>query len=205
MSEERDFVELFKQSIECLTDANIDFVVVGGSILPYYGHTRSTEDIDIMIITDGVKDINLQKLVKNFDNNNLSLTFNDLILGIEEKVHITVFDMINFVFRIDLKSISTELDRLTYQTRRNVTLHDIIVPISSPESLIAVKSLEGFRSHTDLEDIVSLIELTDFDFDLLEKFIQITNSKVFLCSFLKNEQTVKIIQFIKNLKCQIDT
>ncbi|MHA2029224.1 MAG: DUF6036 family nucleotidyltransferase [Candidatus Kariarchaeaceae archaeon] len=201
MKEERDFATLFKQAIYCLQSADIDFVVVGGSILPYYGHTRSTEDIDIMLFLDDIKDNQLQRLVEYFSEHQLSVTMNELRLGLEENVHITVFDMINFVFRLDLKRITTPLDRLSYQTRRIITLYGVQVAISGPESLVAVKSLEGFRSNTDMEDIISMIELVEFDFQILEKFLNLTGSKSFLCSYLRHHDSTQITTFMRNLGC----
>ncbi|MHA1213594.1 MAG: DUF6036 family nucleotidyltransferase [Candidatus Heimdallarchaeota archaeon] len=173
MTDFRRFQELAVIAATCLEDCNIDYVLVGGATVGVYGVIRSTEDIDLMIKLESSETAKITALVECFQKNNLSITANELILGLEENSHITVFDLKNPILRLDLKQIRTRLDYSTYDLRREVDLFGSgkTFWISSPESLIAVKLLPGFRSEKDLDDVRGILLRSSniIDWSLLEK------------------------------------
>lgn len=173
MTDFRRFQELAVIAVTCLEECNIDYVLVGGATVGVYGVIRSTEDIDLMIKLESREKAKISALVECFQKNKLSITTTELILGLEENSHITVFDLKNPILRLDLKRIRTKLDHSTYNLRREVDLFGSSKTfwISSPESLIVVKLLPGFRSENDLDDVrgILLRSSSIIDWFLLEK------------------------------------
>ncbi len=199
----RSFKELFIQSISCLDDCNIDYVVVGGTIVPYYGATRSTQDIDILINADHITDNQVENLVTCFNALKLSVTKKEILLGFKENVHITVFDLITPIFRLDIKKIKSPLDYLTYNTRKYIELYQLKVPVSTPESLIGIKSSPGFGSNTDIEDIISILEIQgdSIDYELLNQFLNSGGGSEIFCQIIRESKLSDKEKILKNIVC----
>ncbi len=162
-----EFANLFKKSVNCLENNNIEFVVVGGSVLSYFSSIRSTVDIDIMLHIKSIDYIELKGLVKCFNENSISITYDEMVDAFNKKIHVTGFDETTWTYRLDIKMISSEFDLFTFKNRIMAPLYGTIVPITSAESLIATKISDGFQSDQDLEDIISIIETSELDYNLL--------------------------------------
>ena len=159
MNNFRRFQELAEIAVTCLNKCSIDYVLVGGATVSAYGVIRSTEDLDFMIVLDHKETKKIKSLVECFQENHLSITEEELKLGLEENSHITVFDLKSPLLRLDLKQIRTEVDNSTFTLRKKVDLFDngLDFWISAPESLIIVKLMPGFQSEKDLDDVKSII------------------------------------------------
>lgn len=204
MSEHNTFLDFFRRASSLLTKHEIDYVIVGGAVLPYYGNIRTTQDIDIMILTEDVKHSKFVSLVDDFNEENISITYGELSQAFNEGVHVSAFDTKTWLFRLDIKKIEGPLDLSTYKNKRLVTLFGEEVFISSPESLIAVKISPGYQSSTDLEDILYLIETQELDVDLLRKLVKLTNSQSELCAFLTKCESHRCLKLSDQLKCNLD-
>ncbi len=194
--------DLFSRAVKCLVNNNIPFVVVGGAIVPYYGNLRATQDIDLMLlIEDGTE--NLEALVECFNENDISISLEDITECMTENIHVSGFDTKTWVYRLDIKRVNTQFDRFTFESRRYVMLNNVEVPISSVESLIAIKISDGFRSDQDLEDISSIIDMMnieDLDLNLLEQALQLLNVKEQLLDYLDQLGTDNCRQLIELLR-----
>ncbi len=105
MTDFRRFQELALIAVTCLDECNVDYVLVGGATVGVYGVIRSTEDIDLMIKLESNEKAKITALVDCFQKNDLSITANELIMGLEENSHITVFDLKNPILRLDLNRL----------------------------------------------------------------------------------------------------
>ncbi|HUT79779.1 MAG TPA: DUF6036 family nucleotidyltransferase [Candidatus Bathyarchaeia archaeon] len=173
MSDYRRFQELAEIAVTCLDESFIDYVLVGGATIGVYGAIRSTEDLDFMIMLESSEEKKITTFIECLQNNQLSITKDELVQGLEEHSHITVFDLKSPLLRLDLKQIRTKLDYSTYNLRKKVDLFGSGKDfwISSPESLIVVKLLPGFQSEKDLEDVrgILLRSADTLDWTLLEE------------------------------------
>ncbi|MFX0116061.1 MAG: DUF6036 family nucleotidyltransferase [Candidatus Hodarchaeota archaeon] len=165
----RTFKELVMTLVECLEAIKIPYVIVGGATVGAFGIGRSTEDVDVLIKLKTSESTRIQQLAKCFQEKKLSVTAFELKAGIEEKGHVTVFDTLNPMVRIDLNPISTAMGEITFQRRIHLDLFDLgkKIWINSPESLIAVKLSPGFLSERDLKDVKGILfrskETLDWD------------------------------------------
>lgn len=57
-----DFIDL----LCCLVDSEVDFLVVGGYAVAYYGYPRATKDIDIFVRADHENAAKLYKALAEF-------------------------------------------------------------------------------------------------------------------------------------------
>ncbi len=173
MTDYRRFQELAEIAATCLVESSIDYVLVGGATIGVYGAIRSTEDLDFMLMLESSEEKKIATFVECLQKNHLSITKDELVQGLEEHSHITVFDLKSPLLRLDLKQIRTKLDCSTFNLRKKVDLFGSGIDfwISSPESLIVVKLLPGFQSEKDLEDVrgILLRSSETLDWSLLEE------------------------------------
>ncbi|NHJ06231.1 MAG: hypothetical protein EAX90_15490 [Candidatus Heimdallarchaeota archaeon] len=190
MSDFRRFQELAEIAVTCLNESFIDYVLVGGATISAYGAIRSTEDLDFMIMLESSEKMKIKSFVDCLQKNHLSIVEEELILGLEEHSHITVFDLKSPLLRLDLKQIRTQIDFSTYKLRKKIDLFNSGLDfwISSPESLIIVKLMPGFQSEKDLDDVRSILLRSSeiLDWKLLDELSTNFGSKELLDK-IKNE------------------
>ena len=174
MERYRDF---FVRGINCLNQSNIDYVIVGGALMPYYGNLRSTQDIDIMLLVSEESMPKIVDLERCLTNQDIEFSAKDFEIHGMSGVQVNAFDSKSWIYRLDLKKITSEVDRLTYNYRKKLEIHGIDVFASCPESLIAIKISDGFRSNTDLEDILAIISRERIEIPLLRKFLTSVNAQ----------------------------
>jgi len=196
------FTTFFRQIIDSLSQYNLPYVLVGGTVMPYFGNIRSTQDIDIMLLLDEITSDKLENWLEYLDSIGMVFSKSEIIYALNNNIHCNIFDPQTFVFRVDLKRINTKLDLLTYEYRQKVNMNNRDVWINCPESQIGVKISPGFRSSTDLEDVQSIIETMDIDSKRLEKFLNITASYNFCCKLLRDFNTKRSAKLRQDLGCQ---
>lgn len=193
------FENFLNRIVSCLKECDLEFVLVGGATLPYYGNTRTTEDIDIMINIELDSDDQLIKFVECLNKKDISITISEIIEVYQKGQHITGFDINTWLYRLDLKRIYTNFDRLTLKYKIEVDLYGLKIPISCPESLIAIKLSDGFSTPHDLEDALSVIEINNLDLEKLKECCNEINSLNNLKKFLNELNTEignKILYFL---------
>lgn len=197
--QEDSFNYFLQRSIACLKESKIEYVIVGGTLMPFYGNVRSTIDIDIMLLVTPEDKDKIYDLINCFENNEISITYDEIMEGMKENIHTSAIDTNSWIYRLDIKKITTPFDQFTYNNRKVVSLSDIEVPISCPESLIAIKISDGFKSDTDLEDVLALIEITELDLGKLNEALGLINSRNNLILFLKECVSLRCGNLLENL------
>ena len=73
----RQLTPEFREFLECLNRANVEYLLVGGFAVNFYGHHRFTEDIDLWI---AVSDANFDRLLEA-----IRLFFGEPLEGLDKK------------------------------------------------------------------------------------------------------------------------
>ena len=142
----RSMREILKRVCTFLNEEKVEYVVVGGIAVLFYGIPRTTMDIDILIAKDMTKVMRFTEFLKE---NDFFVDGGDIRMAFEEKSHATIEDKTSMI-RLDLKGIYNENDRLALKRRRRVSVADFELYVASPEDLIANKLL--FGSEQDIKD-----------------------------------------------------
>jgi len=83
----RKIEEILTQVCNFLNENRIEYVIVGGMAVLFYGNPRTTLDIDYVI---QLSDKDIPALVKFFQNNGFFADEYDMRSALEEKSHCTV-------------------------------------------------------------------------------------------------------------------
>jgi hypothetical protein len=150
---------------------------------------------------DQVDKQSVENWLTDLEDQGMVMSKSEILFALDEKIHSNIFDPNTFVFRVDLKQVHTRLDKLTYKYRQQVEINDRTVWINCPESQIGVKASPGFRSSTDLEDIITIIETMTLDTNRLRDFLEVTNSIQYLCGLLAEFSTEACTNLGQELEC----
>ncbi len=161
----RSMNEILKLVCTFLNKEGVEYVVVGGLAVLFYGIPRTTMDIDIIIAMDMPK---VKRFVEFLKENDFFADEEDIKAAFEEKSHATVEDKTSMI-RLDIKGIYGENDRITLKRRRRVSLADFEFYVASPEDTIANKLL--FGSEQDVKDAEGIYvrQLDNLDMAYLEE------------------------------------
>ncbi|MHA2250361.1 MAG: hypothetical protein ACXAD7_08360 [Candidatus Kariarchaeaceae archaeon] len=141
---------------------NIPYVIVGGIAVIVFGRIRTTTDIDIIL---NHEDLDKEKFVEVLNNNGFDASLNEMI-SFDEGLHATIFFK-ETMFRIDLKGIYQEKDRVAIKEAKTEKFGDLILKIDAPENIVLNKLY--FGSEIDIEDAMAVLakNYDDLDFDRL--------------------------------------
>lgn len=142
----RNMNEVLKLVCTFLNGEEMEYVVVGGLAVLFYGIPRTTLYIDLIIAADMV---DTKQFVEFFKANDFFADEEDMKAALEEKSHATIGDKTSMI-RLDIKGIYTENDHITLKRRRKVNLANFVFYVTTPEDLIANKLL--FGSEQDIKD-----------------------------------------------------
>lgn len=136
---------------EHLNKENIDYAVVGGLGVFFYGTPRSTMDIDFLMKVNK-KDI--KDIVNFLRDNDFFASEEDFKMALNEKSHCSMIDKKSSL-RLDIKGVYNTMDKKTLENKRKITLQGTKIYIASPEDLIVNKLL--FGSEQDIKDAKSIM------------------------------------------------
>ncbi len=161
----RNIEEILKLVCGFLNEEKVEYVVVGGLAVLFYGIPRTTMDIDIIIPMDRGE---TRRFVEFLNENDFFADAEDIKTAFEEKSHATIEDKTSMV-RLDIKGIYSENDRITLGRRRRVSLAGFAFFVASPEDTIANKLL--FGSEQDVKDAEGIYarQFENLDMAYLEK------------------------------------
>ena len=144
----RQLPEDFKEFLKLLNTNNVQYVLVGGWAVGFYGYSRVTADMDIFI---GISPNNISSMkaalyefgVPEFDNSMLTTKGNVFRIG-NSPLRIEV---INEISGVDFKD--------AYKNREFIELEDHLrIPVISLEDLFKNKSSTGrTKDKADLEEL----------------------------------------------------
>lgn len=138
--------------IKLLDENEIDYMIIGGYALPFYGRIRTTIDLDLAVaVGSPVKFGCLLKLLRaqNFEPTICSPR-NPLIIAVDRKEGLE--------FELWTKPDGIEFDEETLKRRRKADLsQDVSAWIVSAEDFIVTKLARADRGVTDEQDVKSVL------------------------------------------------
>jgi len=146
----RTIDEILKVVCIFLNKHEIDYVIVGGFAVLFYGNPRTTMDIDYVI---QLVEENIPELIKFLQDNSFHADEYDMRTAIKERSHCTVEDK-ETMFRLDIKGVYGEMDERTLRNKKKVAINDIAIWIASPEDTIANKLV--FAREQDIKDALGI-------------------------------------------------
>ena len=160
----RTIEQILKLVCEFLNNKNINYVIVGGFAVLFYGNPRTTMDIDYVI---QLEDENIPLLIKFLQENGFHADEFDMRAAFRERSHCTIEDQ-ETMFRLDIKGVYNEMDERALRNKRKVDLNDIAVWIASPEDTIVNKLV--FAREQDIKDALGILvrQYDVLDIDYLE-------------------------------------
>ena len=148
------FESFVRRTFWALSNAGLEYVIVGGLAAILYGRLRATFDVDIVIDiqpsdTDAVK-----SLVQAFNSHGLEVFEHKIVSSLKDRNHFSVFDT-KTPFRVDARGVCTRLDSTLLKNHKKTKLLDLDVWVASPEDIVVTKLIYG--SPQDIEDVLSII------------------------------------------------
>lgn len=172
-NEKNIFIETLKWICNKLERADIPYMITGGSAVGFWGHIRTTMDIDVVI---QINEKTIETFLKSIEN--------DAYINIDKaKELISDRKMFNVIhnrtcFKVDiiaLKDDIYEIEKFTNRVKINVQGKDIYV--IGPEDLIISKLIWNKNiggSERQIKDCASIYRLNfeDMNMDYLKKWTE---------------------------------
>ncbi len=160
-----NFEQFLQDFIKALNKSSIDYVLIGGLAVNYYGRPRSTLDADIIIEKDFVK---IRELQKCLIDNNFLVAEDEIIDAVNEGTHCSIFWNKDTLLRLDIKVPTRLLEEEALINKRKTSVFGLNLFIQIPEEIITAKLIYG--SDQDHDDAYGMIlRLKDqLDYKLLE-------------------------------------
>ncbi|MCW4050122.1 MAG: nucleotidyltransferase family protein [Candidatus Bathyarchaeota archaeon] len=151
--------ETFRRIVPFLEEKKIDYMLIGGYALPYYGRVRVTLDIDIAVAIQGEEDF--QTFCEDAKKEGYSV-----YLGSYENPVCLFHDRVtDYEVEVWSKLDGVEWSRETLKRRREVRIAGIEIWIISPEDFIVSKLARPDRGVSDEQDVKSVLERDDVELD----------------------------------------
>ena len=147
----RSIDELLLLICTYFNENEIKYFIRGGIAVILQGRFRTTEDIDIILVSDTIE---IEKFVEFCETNELSVDPYDLEQGKIDGSQMTIIDFPNGL-RIDLKYVFTHWDKDAIENVDVIEYKGIKLRVCRPEYLILNKIYKGSR--IDLEDAYSVL------------------------------------------------
>ena len=150
--------KVFETVCRELPKAQVEFLMIGGHAVNYYGYIRATMDVDFMIASDAVSSV--RKVMKNAGFSNIS-----------EGENVIFFNHPDSSVRVDFLPVDADTMKTLLKHAATVDYGGFSICVPSLEDLIAMKLFalrNPRREERDLLDIVQLILENEahLDFDL---------------------------------------
>ena len=139
----------FKEFLQLLNQHKVEYLVIGGYAVVFYGYVRFTGDVDVWINTDNE---NAQKLIQAIDNFGFEV---DELKEKDFEKDIIMFKMGVELLRIEITNrISGVRFKECYARRVETVIEDISIPFISLEDLKINKKRSGrLKDLNDLEHL----------------------------------------------------
>ncbi len=171
------FIETLEWICQKLAASGIPYMITGGSAVGFWGHIRTTMDIDIVIQIYG-KQINtfLQDIEKE--------AYVDIEEAKRSILNRSMFNIIlnNTCFKVDIIPLDdkNEYELEKFKRRIKIEFHNRDIFVTSPEDLIISKLLWGKSaggSERQLRDSESIYKLNcgTLDLNYIKKWVKILN------------------------------
>lgn len=142
-----------------LEEKGIDYMLIGGYALPYYGRVRVTLDIDVAVAIPDEEDF--QAFCEDAKEEGYSV-----YLGSYDNPVCLFHDMAtDYEVEIWSRPDGVEWDQGTLDRRREVGIAGVRVWLISPEDFIVSKLARPDRGVVDEQDVKSVLERDDIELD----------------------------------------
>ena len=182
-----NFSRVFKFLIEALNRRNIDFALIGGVALQSAGVSRTTQDIDLLILGKNAGDIKDIMLSRDYE---LIHESEDVLNFVGRKVELGRVDFLLAHRKYTFAMLKRAKEKDIFEKRFKIKVLDI-------EDLIGLKvqssSSDPQRLYQDLADIELLIRnnFASLDLGILKEYFEL---------FGRKKELDKMINAIKNAK-----
>ncbi len=165
-SEEGNFEQFLKDFIRAFNKSGINYVLIGGVAVNYYGRPRSTLDADI-IVENNLEKIKL--LEKCLVDSNFLVSENEIIEAVNERTHSSIFWNKDILLRLDIKTPTRLLEEEALINKRKIEVFGEEVFIQIPEEIIIAKLIYGSdQDHDDAYGMILRLK-NQLDYNLLER------------------------------------
>ena len=151
------FLESHKNLLEKLIKADVEFVIIGGFAVNYYGYNRTTGDLDIWIKPDNSNREKLIHVLESMDFNKEGIR--TLHQTNFEKVF--VFHIWDKPFRVDFLTHVSGIDfNKVYQVKEIVNMQGLDLPLIDFDHLVLSKmTTNRLRDKADVEELQKIARI----------------------------------------------
>ncbi|MGY5874966.1 MAG: nucleotidyltransferase [Candidatus Thorarchaeota archaeon] len=177
----RSFEEILKIVCDYLNQKKVEYVIVEGVAVMYYGVPRTTVDIDFLIKMDTA---GIHQFVEILQSNDFDINEKDFVDAFESDSHCAVFDNQSLI-RLDIQGIISEFDELTLNRAVVVAHLGIDMKLATAEDTIVNKVL--FESEQDIRDALGIYvrHSDNLDYDYILSTCKVMGINEKWDSFLK--------------------
>jgi predicted nucleotidyltransferase len=151
--------ETLRRAVSFLEERGVDYMLIGGYALPFYGRVRVTLDIDVavaisteedfLVFCEGAREAGYGVYLGSYENP--VCLFHDRVTDYEVEVW--------------SRPDGVEWDRETLERRRVVSVAGVRIWLISPEDFIVSKLARPDRGVVDEQDVKSVLERDDVELD----------------------------------------
>ena len=139
----------FRDFLKLLEDENVDYLLIGGYAVGYYGYPRATADMDVWIAVNPANAVKTVRALERFGMKTPEITA-DLFLDRGKVIRMGVPPM-----RLEIQTDISGVDfDACFARRRRVDMGDVQVNLIDLQDLKINKRASG--RHKDLEDLEHL-------------------------------------------------
>lgn len=151
--------ETLRRIVSFLEERGMDYMLIGGYVLPFYGRVRVTLDIDVAVTIKSEEDF--QGFCEDAREGGYSV-----YLGSYENPVCLFHDRVtDYEVEVWIRPDGVEWDMRTLERRREVGVAGMGVWIISPEDFIVSKLARPDRGVVDEQDVKSVLERKDVGLD----------------------------------------
>ncbi len=155
-----------KRITRLFEDNRIDYMIIGGYALPFYGRLRTTVDLDLAVAVQGQMEFDslLKVLVAGGFQPTVCSPLNPLVLVLDCREHLEV--------EIWIRPDGIEFDEETLRRRKRVSLSEgVSAWIVSAEDFVVSKLARPDRGVSDEQDVQSVLvrQAENLDWRYLEE------------------------------------
>jgi predicted nucleotidyltransferase len=151
--------ETLRRIVSFLEERGVDYMLIGGYALPFYGRVRVTLDIDVAVAIPNEEDF--QAFCEDAKEEGYSV-----YLGSYDNPVCLFHDMTtDYEVEVWSRPDGVEWDQGTLDRRREVGIAGMSIWLISPEDFIVSKLARPDRGVVDEQDVKSVLERDDVELD----------------------------------------
>lgn len=151
--------ETLRRVVTFLDEKGLDYMLIGGYALPYYGRVRVTLDIDVAVATPSEEDFQVFRWDAEEEGYSVYLgSYENPVCLLHDRVT-------DYEVEVWIKPDGVEWCRETLERRREVGVAGMKVWVISPEDFIVSKLARPDRGVVDEQDVKSVLERRDVGLD----------------------------------------